>query len=405
MRVLLSAFQCIPGHGSEPGNGWHWATSLAGQGHDVTVLTTTYDRDAILAADPQGIDFRFLEIPWSPVRQVSARFGTYDRYRRWQASALSHAGQTPGAWDVAHHVTWASLHLGSPLWRLPVPFVYGPIGGGQTAPVRYWREFGRQIPMETFRTVFAGSLLTANKTSRETLRNATVTLAANSATAASARRLGARDVRSMMADGLPAESLGQPRQRPEGTPVVLFVGRLLPHKAPVLAVEAFAELRKTTPARMVFAGDGPLAGSVRAAARRLGVAGDVTMLGQVSWDEVIGLYDSASVLLFTSLRETFGAPFLEAMGRGLPAVAVDLHGIADVQAGLAAVKVPPAPRPRDLPGQLGAGLGAVLSDDQWEARSAAAIAWARERIWPERAAAATRLYEELTASRRAGLNI
>ena len=61
MRVLLSAFQCIPGQGSEPGNGWHWATSLAEYGHDVTVLTTTYDRDAILAANPQGIDFRFID--------------------------------------------------------------------------------------------------------------------------------------------------------------------------------------------------------------------------------------------------------------------------------------------------------------------------------------------------------
>ena len=109
------------------------------------------------------------------------------------------------------------------------------------------------------------------------------------------------------------------------------------------------------------------------------------------------------MLLFTSLRETFGAPFLEAMGRGLPAVAVDLHGIADVEAGLAAVKVPLTPQPRDLAGQLAAGLRTVLSDGQWEARSADAIRWAGERVWPERAAAATRLYKEL-AGGRAGVN-
>ena len=167
----------------------------------------------------------------------------------------------------------------------------------------------------------------------------------------------------------------------------------------MLAVEAFAGLRRTMPATMVFAGAGPLEQSVRAAAERLGVADDVQMLGHVSWDEITRLYDSASVLLFTSLRETFGAPFLEAMGRGLPAVAVDLHGIADVEAGLAAVKVPLSPRPRDLPGQLAAGLGTVLSDGQWEARSANAVRWAAERIWPERAAAATRLYKELVDGR------
>ncbi len=403
MRVLLSAFQCGPGRGSEPGNGWHWAISLAEYGHDVTVLTSPWDKDAIAAVNPPGIDFRFIDIPKSAVRQVSSRFGIYDIYRRWQESALRHAERNPRQWDVAHHVTWASVHLGSRLWELPVPFVYGPIGGGQTAPVHYWRQFGRQLPMETFRTIFAGTLLTMNSRSRETLRNSTVTLVANSATAASARRLGARDIRPMMADGLPAEWLARPRQRPEGVPVVLFVGRLLPHKAPVIAVEAFADLRRMMPARMVIAGEGPLAGPARAAAGRLGVAGDVQMLGHVSWDEMTRLYDTASVFLFTSLRETFGAPFLEAMGRGLPAVAVDLHGIAEVEAGPAAVKVPLTRRPRDLPGQLAVGMRTVLSDPQWEARSKAAVMWASERVWPERAAAATRLYEELVGS-RAGRN-
>ncbi len=401
MKVLLSAFQCSPGMGSEPGNGWHWATSLAEYGHDVTVLTGAFEREGIFAANPQGIDFRFIELPKSFLRHVSTRFGSYQMYRRWQRAALEHAERTPRQWDVAHHVTWASLHLGSMLWRLPVPFVYGPIGGGQTAPINYWRQFGRQLPAETMRTVLAGQLLTLNSRSRETLRNSTVTLVANSATASSARRLGAADVRFMMADGLPAEWLADARLRPTGTPVVLWVGRLLPHKAPVLAVEAFAALRRIMPARLVIAGAGPLAGSVRAAAERLGVAGDVTLLGHVSWEEITPLYDSASVFLFTSLRETFGAPFLEAMGRGLPAVAVDLHGIADVEAGMAAVKVPLTPRPRDLPGLLAVGLQTVLSDDQWESRSAAAVKWAGERIWPERAATATRLYEELVGSEMA----
>ena len=404
MRVLLSAFQCSPGRGSEPGNGWHWATSLAEYGHDVTVMTTPWYRDAILALHPRGIDFQFIDFPGSALRRFSPRFGTYDSYRRWQAAALNYAERTPRQWEVAHHVTWASLHLGSMLWLLPIPFIYGPIGGSQTAPPHYWRSFGRQLPQETLRTAVAGPLLTMNSRSRETLRNSTVTLVANSATAAKARRLGARDVRFMMADGLPEQWLAKPRSRPDGTPVVLWVGRLLPHKAPVLAVEAFAGLRRLMPARMVIAGEGPLAGAVRTTAERLGVARDVDMRGHVDWEEMTRLYDSVSVLLFTSLRETFGAPFLEAMGRGLPAVAVDLHGIADVKVNAAAVKVALTRRPRNLAGQLTEALWTVLSDEQWESRSADAVKWAGERIWPERAAAATRLYEELAGS-RANLNI
>jgi glycosyltransferase involved in cell wall biosynthesis len=398
MKILLSAFQCTPGRGSEPGNGWHWATALADYGHDVTVLTTSFERDVILAAGVQGIDFRFIDVPGSSLFRVWPRAAVYKVYRQWQEAALQHVQLHPQQYDVAHHVTWASLHLGSVLWRLPVPFVYGPIGGGQTAPVNYWRRFGRQLPAETVRTVVAGSLLTLNRWSRETIQNSAVTLVANSATAAAARRLGAADVRFMMADSLPREWLADARPRPKGTPVVLWVGRLRPHKAPVLAVEAFAELRRAMPARLVIAGDGALRGQVLATAQRLGVAQDVELLGQVSWDEIRSLYDSASVFLFTSLRETFGAPFLEALGRGLPAVAVDLHGIADVDAGAAALKVPLTPRPRDLPGRLASALQTVLCDDEWELRSTAAVKWAAERTWPEKAVAATQIYRQITGN-------
>ena len=115
--------------------------------------------------------------------------------------------------------------------------------------------------------------------------------------------------------------------------MVLWVGRLFPHKAPTLAVQAFAELRRAMPARLIMAGDGPLRSHLHRTVQDLGLAEDVQVLGQVTWDDVKRLYDSASVFLFTSLRETFGAQFLEALARGLPAVALDQHGIGDVDVG------------------------------------------------------------------------
>ena len=203
MRVLLSAFQCAPGLGSEPGTGWHWATTLPRLGHEVTVLTSSTQRELILSAGPQSADFRFVDDPWAlPEHGVPPLVRSYDFYRRWQDAALRQIAAEAQHYDVAHHVTWASLHLGSQLWRLPVPLIYGPIGGGQTAPPGYGRYFGRGWATETMRTAATGSLLKLNKRSRETLRNSAVTLVCNSATEAAVKRLGARDVRFMLADGL-----------------------------------------------------------------------------------------------------------------------------------------------------------------------------------------------------------
>ena len=115
---------------------------------------------------------------------------------------------------------------------------------------------------------------------------------------------------------------------------------MLRRKAPTLAIEAFGELRRQCGPHDHGGRRGPMLPEVRAAVDRLGLAGDVELLGQVPWDQVRDLYASASVFLFTSLRESFGGQFLEALGKGLPAVALDLHGIADAEVGAAAIKVP-----------------------------------------------------------------
>jgi len=403
MRVLLSAFACHPSHGSEPGTGWHWVEALAGLGHEVTVVTTARYRDEILPRCPPGVDFRFVDLPPQPtgewpdfVRLLHA----YGAYGRWQYRAFRQIEVEAQQYDVAHHVTYGGLHMGSELWRLPIPLLYGPVGGGQTAPASYWRYFGRQWPSEMLRTASAGPLLKLNRRCRQTVKNSAVTLVNNSATAAACRRLGGTDIRYMMCDGLASEWIADARQQPAGPPVVLWVGSLLPRKAPTLAVRAFAELRRAVPARLVIAGDGPLRAQVNATIESLGLAQDVQMLGKLPREDIRSLYDSASVLLFSSLRESFGAPFLEALGRGLPAVAPDLAGIADADVGPAAVKVPLPPRPDDLPGRLASAMQTILCDDEWESRSVAAVKWAAEWTWQVKAAAATQIYEEIAGRRR-----
>ena len=59
MRVLLSAFACHPGYGSEPGTGWHWVGALADLGHEVTVLTMFEPSRGNTREMPAGCRFSF----------------------------------------------------------------------------------------------------------------------------------------------------------------------------------------------------------------------------------------------------------------------------------------------------------------------------------------------------------
>ena len=142
MRLLLSAYACRPNAGSEPGVGWSWATSLAARGIEVHTLVVERNRQAVEAglkstAIP-NLHFHFVDVPaWAKKFEAL-------QYFYWQFAALKAARllHTRLKFDVSHHVTYASVHVPSQLWRLEIPFVFGPIGGGQTTPAAVWAKAG-----------------------------------------------------------------------------------------------------------------------------------------------------------------------------------------------------------------------------------------------------------------------
>ncbi len=66
-RILLSAYACEPGKGSEPEVGWMWATELAAAGHEVWVITRATNRAAIEACTnarrPPLLHFVYFDLP------------------------------------------------------------------------------------------------------------------------------------------------------------------------------------------------------------------------------------------------------------------------------------------------------------------------------------------------------
>lgn len=110
-------------------------------------------------------------------------------------------------------------------------------------------------------------------------------------------------------------------------PVVLLCGKLIPVKAPLLLLRAFAEVRRQTPCSLLYAGDGPLRAEVEAAASRDRIP-DVRVTGFLNQSEVPRAYAAADVLVLCSERETWGLAVNEAMSFGLPVIVSDRVGCA-----------------------------------------------------------------------------
>ncbi|HYM15524.1 MAG TPA: glycosyltransferase family 4 protein [Dehalococcoidia bacterium] len=115
----------------------------------------------------------------------------------------------------------------------------------------------------------------------------------------------------------------------DDAPVVLFAGKLIEKKQPLLLIEAFARLRARQPAWLLIVGDGPLRARAEALVRRLCVPG-VRFPGFLNQSEMPAAYAAADVFVLPSkLHETWGLVVNEAMNFGLPVVVTDRVGCAE----------------------------------------------------------------------------
>jgi len=192
---------------------------------------------------------------------------------------------------------------------------------------------------------------------RRVLRRAQLVIAPSKALAGEARRLGARDVRTIPSGFDLPEHVGQEAE----PPTILYAGRLSPEKGVRELVDAAEGLP------LVVVGEGPV-----------DVPGS---LGFVPHDELERLYGRAAVVVCPSHREGFGVVCAEAMAHGRPVVAGDVGGLRDLvvheKTGLL---VPP----KDV-GALRAALERLLADaelrrrlgDAGRARIAECFTWQR----------------------------
>lgn len=157
-----------------------------------------------------------------------------------------------------------------------------------------------------------------------------------------------------------------------GTRIVGTVGRLDPAKDQHGLVRAFARIRaQAAPVALVVVGDGPLRDSLGDLARSEGVAEDVHFLGDRS--DVADILRGLDLFVLSSVTEGYSIALLEACATGLPIVATDVGGNAEIVVDRVSGRIVP---PGD-PGSLAAACVEMLSDAMQAQRMAsAARAWA-----------------------------
>ena len=342
LKILLSAYACEPGKGSEPGVGWRWALEMAALNHEVWVITRANNKTAIQSGlakhgKPHNLHFIYYDLPSWASWWKRGHQGVHLYYVLWQLGAYLHVRKIHQTqqFDAVHHITFGVTRHPSFMGRLGIPFVVGPMGGAESAPLKLRKYYTLGGKIKDLLRDAANFAARFDPWVRQMYAQASLILLK---TPQSLNWLPAKyqhKADCMLEIGVDKRTLLKIETcaltQCQQTLHILYVGRFLYLKGMDLGLRALAKMREQgTPVRITMIGKGPAQADWQQLISQLKLADSVTWIPWMKQQDLLTAYQSFDVLLFPSMHDSSGNVVLEAMASGLPVVCLDLGGPAEI---------------------------------------------------------------------------
>lgn len=340
MKVLISAYACEPGRGAEPGVGWNIVRELS-ESHELWVMTRADHQHKVLECAEEWVErvhWVFIDPPTWIIFWKKGSRGLYPFYALWQMKAWKTAKRLEKkmGFDLVHHLTFGQYWVPSPLVKLKPPFVFGPVGGGESTPPGFSKDFSwRGKVSEWIRDSFR-KWLPLIPALREWYLEADWSMAATANTEAALKKIGVSKLEVLHQSGIGGrdeladflESAGSITKSPSEVLRLVSACRLVHWKAIDLAIEAVGQARKRgIPVEMEVLSDGPERKALQRLVRNLGLEGVIHFKRRLpSIQDVFTKVSEADALIHPALHEAFGQSCLEAMALGTPVICFDWAG-------------------------------------------------------------------------------
>lgn len=340
MKILINAYACSPGMGSEPGMAWNWVSNLA-KSCELHIITEGEFRDKIETVVPtleQGKNMHFYYNPVSEEirkmcwNQGDWRFYKYYREWQWKTYLLAKDICQKEHIDILHQLNMIGFREPGYLWQLSkengVPFVWGPVDAKDKFPVAYLDGAGLKTKLfMRLKNFLTGIQLRYSKRVLLAARQSSVIFSASSNSQRSFKKYMNIDSPLLNETGCYVQDHPIVDKTDKETFDVLWVGKMDFRKQLALALQTVAK-SENNKLRLHIMGGGD-AESYQSLAKSYGIADKCIWHGAVSHDEVQDIMQKSDIFLFTSVAEGTPHVVLEAISNNLPVVCFDTCGQGD----------------------------------------------------------------------------
>lgn len=373
MRTLIvSAYACEPLKGSEPAVGWNWVLQLA-QKNRVHVITRANNQEVIETHIPQGVKgnliFHYYDTS-NFIRVLKKRDkGLYFYNFCWQIGIVKVARSIARSEhiDYSIHLTFGSIWMPTFLPLLNIPFIWGPMGGGECVPL----SFLSVMPWKQRIVQCCRYLLNATA-----IINPFIMLPACMAKAILVRTSNTGDIFPdflrkkiyILLETAMDEKIFEREKVDYETNIVKLVisARLISIKNIPLVIRSLHYIRTDKPWTLTIIGSGPDLGIIN---REIKIRGykNVNIIPFMPREKALNLIQESDVFVFPSLKEGGTWALMEAMAIGLPVICLNWAGMAVETDDETAIRLPVS-TPKQMEIDMGVAITRLIEDSSLRKR-------------------------------------
>lgn len=401
MKILVNCYACSPYQGSEPGMGWNFVRCLS-RYHELHIITEYKYRDELerfFAENPEEkrcCHFYFVKRERHNLLRKIWPPSYYWYYEKWQRKVLRLAEELERKenFDVIHQLNMVGYREPGYLWMMNKPFVWGPIGGFNITPWKLLPTMGlkgclfyllRNI-INLYQMHFTSRISTAVKSSK-------ALICATRDDAVAVKRLWNK--RSVIIPEVGFEQNGtciEPKQR-IGKMKICWSGLHIPRKSLNFLLEAVALSERRDDIELHIIGDGECSVKWKALSQKLGLD-NIKWHGWIGRDEALGIMKDSHMFVITSLSDATSTVLLEALSLGLPVVALNHLGFANVITEECGIKIDLHSR-NQITRDMASAIDWLYDDELYRLElSSGAIKRAKDFSWEQKAEMLNDIYKQ-----------
>lgn len=413
-NILVLAYAISPTRGSEYSVAWNYVTHMS-KYHRLTVV---YGASGNHMGDVEEMEeyahshampnVRFIAVRpdklarilnW-PNRHCFLVYTFYYAYQRWHWQAYKRVLELlkTDHFDLIHYVGMIGYREPGYLWKLGMPYVWGPVSGANNAPLQLMKRMPLSGRLkQSFRSI-ANTIQFHSKIRLKKALNATdILLTATSENQMKFKSIHHKDSICIPENAITGNiALGDAKfDFPEKYHIIV-IGTLDARKSVGVLLEALTQVKRIYLLHIDIVGDGPLKNSLQQYAALHNLDSIITWHGQLPRAEAVKIFNSAHLHVITSVSEGNPTTIWEAMSYGVPTMSFDHCGMHDTICDKCGIRIPISKRYEDCVTTLARNIDALIEHpERFYQLALGTINCAHRYTWERREKFLNNLYDSL----------